>query len=104
MAEVATSIIPNSFLMGLAQVEESNRTGKTQVVYSHICASACTYDNFLQAVTSVPFVEPVRVEAGRIRADERRMEIGKPYFAKYGKAEFVIRKDSEDRIHVYKLS
>ena len=103
MIAFGTYIIPNNFLMGLTQVKESNLTGKTQVVHSHISASASTYDNFLQAVSSVPFVEPVRVEAGRIHADERQMEVGKPYSAQYGKGAFVVIKDSKDRIHVYKL-
>jgi len=98
-----TYIIPSNFLTDLTQIDEKNVTAETQLFPSHVAASVSSCQNFLHTVSTMTCIEPVRVEAGRVHADEKRMEIGKPYLVEYGKASFVITKDSKDRIHVYKF-
>lgn len=92
-----------NFLTRSVQLETKNLGASIQAAIPDISSSIHTNGNFRQEVASMPLVNPVRVEGNRIRADEKQMQVDKPYIIQYGKGIFIIRKDSKDRVHVFRL-
>jgi hypothetical protein len=90
--EVGVCNITDKYYAGVVQIKRNNITSTTQIG-----------NNFLKAVSSLSVTEPVKVEGGRIHADEKRMEVDRPYIVHYGKGIFMVRKDSKERIHVYRI-
>ena len=53
---------------------------------------------------TTPLTDPVSVRGDRVFIAEEDIETGKPYCVQYGKSTLVIRKTSDGKIHVHKLS
>lgn len=59
---------------------------------------------FLQLTRATTLTNPVTVRAERVHMADKEMEPEKPYIVRYGKRTLVIRKTSDDKIHVHKIA
>ena len=89
----------NSFVVEeVSKVAEVMLTGKASSIDFYIAPI------FMQRTVETNLMNPITIRGDRVHIEEEKMEPEKPYSIVYGKDRLVIRKTTDGKIHVYRLS